>query len=60
VQNKIFEVLHELAGQGLLANATGHRIAARLAASAGNLCATPDGCRTCTVQCRDEIVISRL
>lgn len=58
--DNIHQVLDDLAGRGLLVGSTGNRIAARLAAAAGNLCAAPSNCVNCIVQCRSEIVISRL
>jgi hypothetical protein len=56
----IHQVLQDLAGRDLLGGSAGHRIAARLTAAAGNLCATPSNCLNCIVQCRNEIVASRL
>ncbi|WP_420241584.1 hypothetical protein [Roseiterribacter gracilis] len=60
MQKTIHAILQDLASKDLLGDSAGHRIAARLAAAAGNLCATPNGCRHCTVGCRDDFAPTRL
>jgi uncharacterized protein (DUF362 family) len=59
LQTAIIRVLAEIQSETCMVDASGLRTAARLAAVAANLCADPNNCRVCNVQCQRDVVVSR-
>jgi hypothetical protein len=55
----IHRVLADMERDPRMVTEAGRRITARLAAAAANLCANPDNCRVCDVQCRTDGLVPR-